>query len=113
MNDRIANVSQMRANDDLIVIACRSLVAAARIYDGDATSIVLFHIAIGKADLPQEFHAANLEPDEMVGVIDDAHLVSFRVAHADTSLAYWRGFLRTHSPLHRGLRFSRNDEMPS
>src|SRR2546430_12532334 len=29
-----------------------------------------------------QFDASNLEPDEIVGMIDHAHLICFRVAHA-------------------------------
>src|SRR3984893_19500023 len=105
----------MSAHDDFIVITRRSLVAAARIDHGDAAAIFCLHVAVGKTELPQQFHSADFKPNEVIGLIDNPHLVGFRVAHPNTSLSDHRVMVlaSTHSPFHTGLRFSRNDEMPS
>src|SRR3982074_630112 len=100
----------MSAHDDFIVITRRSLVAAARIDDGDAAAIFCLHVTIRKTELPQQFHPADFKPNEVIGMIDDAHLVGFRVAHPNTSLSdHWVMVLAsTHSPFHTGSRTSRN-----
>src|SRR6266496_1339120 len=100
----------MGTHDDLFVIACRGPIAAAGIRHGDETAVVLFHIAIGKTKLAQHLDAPDFEPHKMIGVIDHAHLVRFRITHAYASFA---NLARAHFPLHLGLRFSRKDEMPS
>ena len=41
---------------------------------------VFFHRSVGPARATQPVRPANLEPDQIVRVIDDAHLVGFRVA---------------------------------
>ena len=40
------------------------------------------HLPIAQARLPEELRAANLEIDQIVGMVDDRHLVSFTVANA-------------------------------
>src|SRR5580658_7212483 len=105
----------MGANDNLIVIASRSLVTAAGIDDSDAAAIVLLHFTIGEAQLPQQFHPANFKPHKVVGMIDHAHLVRLCISHPHAGLTDRRTVVRSfaHSPLQRGLRFSRNEETPS
>src|ERR1700745_3334088 len=49
----------------------------------------------------------------MVRVIDDAHLVRLGVAHAQPGFIEFIMMVRTHFPVHTGLRFSRNDMIPS
>src|ERR1700680_538878 len=115
LNQGLANVLQMRAYNNFIVVARRSLIAATGIDDGDAATIFCLHVAIRKPELPQQFYSADFEPHEVIGMIDHAHLVSLSVAHPQASLTDDRMIVCAsgHSPLHRGLRFSRNDEMPS
>jgi len=45
--------------------------------------VLQFHLLVVEAEGAHELHAADLEPDEVVGVVDDAHLVGFRVADAE------------------------------
>jgi len=44
--------------------------------------VFLFELAVGEPKRTQQFHAAKFKPDKIVGVVDDAHLISFRVPHA-------------------------------
>src|SRR5947208_408394 len=99
----------MRAHDDFVVISRRSLVAAASIHDRNKASIVLFHVAIGKAQLPQKFDSSHFEPNEIIRVIYNAHLIGFSIADSQAHFAR----VPAHLPLQRGLRFSRNEFMPS
>jgi hypothetical protein len=72
----------VRAHNDFIVIPRRGLVSATRVNNRNKTLVLPFHLAIRESQLSQEFHTPDLEPDEMVGMIDDSHLVSFGIAHA-------------------------------
>src|SRR5438270_11296972 len=46
-------------------------------------------------------------------MVNDAHLVGLCVAHTQPSFVYRMMVVAAHLPVHTGLRFSRNDEMPS
>src|SRR5579862_5306551 len=110
---------QVRAHDDLVIIVHRSTIAALRVDDRDTAVVFALHVFIAEAKLAKKFYAAYFEPDEMIRVIDDAHLVGFSIADADASFAdcclpIQLSIQRTsHRPVHFGLRFSRNDSMPS
>src|SRR6266478_408170 len=115
---------QVRAHNNLVIIVYGSPVAAPGIDYGDETVVFAFHIFIAETELAEEFHASHFKPDEMIGVIDDPHLVGFGIADADASfihrhsrgLIYFdrhRCMLPVHRPVHFGLRFSRNDSIPS
>ena len=71
-----------RADLHLIVVA-RALPVFAVRFDHRQLDAVVFHLAVGPAGLAQPVGAANLEPDQIVRVVDHAHLVGFGVAHAD------------------------------
>src|ERR1039458_168829 len=115
---------QVRAHDDLVIIMYGSLVAALGIDYGDEAVVFALHIFIAEAELAEEFHTSHFKPDEMIGVIDDAHLVGFGIAGADASFIHRRCCYLiyidrhrcigpVHRPVHFGLRFSRNDSIPS
>src|SRR5580692_11967399 len=105
----------MSAHHDFIVVARRRLVAATCVNHRDAAAIVFFHITIRKPELPQQFDATDFEPDKIIRMINNTHLVGFCVPHPHASLTDHGMMVSafTHSPPQRGLRFSRNDEMPS
>ena len=50
-----------------------------------------FQLAVGKAKRAQQFDAADLKPDQIVGIVDNAHLVGFSIAHADFGGDWHRG----------------------
>src|SRR5437763_11872807 len=105
----------MCAYDDLVVIAGWGFVPATSIYYSDKASVITLHIAIGKAQLPHQFHTPDFKPDEVIGMIDHAHLIGLSVAHPQPAFAS-RGLVIAsivHLPLHRGLRFSRDAVIPS
>src|ERR1019366_1082308 len=89
----LPDMFQIRAHDDLVIIVYRSLIAAAGIDYGDKAIVFALHIFIGKAELAEEFHSPHFKPDEMIGVIDDAHLVGFGVADANASFIYRRSLV--------------------
>ena len=77
----------LRPDLQLVVVARRPRVLAVR-FDHRQRHAGLLHLAIAPAERPQQVGARHLEPHEVVGVVDDAHLVGFRVADADGSR--WR-----------------------
>src|SRR5713101_1657538 len=103
---------QVRAHDNLVIIVYGSLVAALGIDDGDEAVVLALHVFIAEAKLAKEFDTAHFKPDEMIGMIDDAHLVGFGIADADASFIH-RCIALTHRPVHFGLRFSRKEVIPS
>src|SRR5208282_1321602 len=118
------NMLQIRAHDDLVIIVHGSLVAAAGIDHGDEAVVFPLHIFIAETELAKEFDSSHFKPDEMIGVIDDAHLVGFGIAHANAGFIHpgrcllvyidrHRCSRCTHRPFHFGFRFSRNDVIPS
>src|ERR1700682_4335068 len=115
---------QVSAHYNLVIIVYGSLVAAAGIDYGNEAVVFALHIFIAEAQLAEEFHTSHFKPDEMIGVIDDAHLVSFGIADANASFIHrhGRGLIYierhrcmgpAHRPVHFGLRFSRNASIPS
>src|SRR6266478_6188801 len=105
----------MRAHDDLVVISRRRLVAAACVHHGNEAFVIPLHVAVSKSQLTHQFHASDFKPDEVIGMIDHSHLIGLGVAHPQPALADYARVITpsAHLPLHRGLRFSRNDVMPS
>src|SRR6266404_6972873 len=115
---------QVRAHNNLVIIVYGSPVAAPGIDYRDETVVFALHIFIAETELAEEFHASHFKPDEMIGVIDDPHLVGFGIADADASFIHRhsRGLIcfdrhrcmpPAHRPVHFGLRFSKNASMPS
>src|SRR5450631_58583 len=122
VNHFLPDVFQVRAHDDLVIIVYGSLVAAAGIDYSDEAVVFALHIFIAEAELAKEFHPSHFKPDEVIGVINNAHLVGFSIADADPSFIHrrWGTYVDrcrcvgiVHRPVHFGLRFSRNDVMPS
>src|SRR4029079_5831762 len=94
-----ANRRQHRApgsHFDVVVVLRRFAIRAVR-FDPRQREAVDFHLAIVPARFAQQVGTPDFEPDEVVGVIDDAHLVGFGVAHADS-----RRGVRGGSRAHRG-----------
>ena len=59
------------------------LVAAIGFGDDDEAIVLDLHLLVFKAQLAAKLDAARFKPDEIICVIDDAHLVGFRITHAD------------------------------
>src|SRR5579864_9243395 len=122
VHQRLAHVPQIRADKHLIVVTGRRFVAAASVHDRDAAAIILFHFTIRKTQLSQKFHPSHFKPDKVIRVIDHAHLIGLGVAYAYLDLAHATRkriqggcilSMWAHRPLQRGLRFSRNELIPS
>ncbi len=81
--NRTADAGDACADDELVVVARGRLVARRGFDDGDHAAFLLLHGFVVEAHGADEFDAADFKPDEVVGVVDDAHLVGFGIAHAD------------------------------
>ena len=71
----------LRPDLQLVVVPRRPAILAVRL-DHRQRHARVFHLAIAPAERPQQVGARHLEPDEVVRVVDDAHLVGFGVADA-------------------------------
>ena len=66
VDDGIAHIQHFGAYHNLFIIVCRRAITAFGLGYGDEASVFALHIAIGKAQLPQQFDSAHFEPDEMI-----------------------------------------------
>lgn len=78
LDQRSAKLRYAGLNRKFIVVARRSFIANPRFHNGDAASFRL-HFGVLEAVLPHQLHATDLEPDEVVRVIHNPHLVRLRV----------------------------------
>jgi hypothetical protein len=81
-----ARLRDVGADDQFVVVAGGRLVACDGLYNGDAAAFFLLHGFVGEAELAHVFDAADFKPDQIVGMVDDAHLVGFGVADANAGL---------------------------
>ncbi len=75
--------SAFRADFQLIIVARGMMVLAVRLDHREADAFVL-ELAVAPSRMAQQVRPPDFEPDEVVGVIDDRHLIGFRVAYADS-----------------------------
>src|SRR5580704_2510524 len=76
---------------DFVVIARRAYVAAVGVHHGQPDAVRLLQIPITQTSSPAVFGPADLHPNEVIGVIDNPHLVGLGIADAKASL------MRCHS----------------
>src|SRR5215469_10700722 len=91
--ERAAKKFDSSTHENLIVITRRRLEAAPNFSYGDVAVVLLLHQAVLKAELAQEFDSSNLEPDNVIRMVNHAHLVGLRVAHANMGLTDVIGIL--------------------
>ncbi len=70
-----------RTDDDLVIVAKRNPVATADLDDDEKRSAA-FDLGVGDAGGAAEVSAADLEPDDVVRMMRDSHLVSLGIADA-------------------------------
>lgn len=75
-----ADVGDFREDDHLIVKARRTHVTAVRLRDRQKDAVFNFHFAVTKADRLAVFHASHFHPDQVVGVVNHAHLIGLGVS---------------------------------
>ena len=92
------------SDDDFLIEARREEVAAASFGDRQVDAILPLHLFVAEADRFAVLNARDLHPDQVVRIVDHAHLVGFGIAHPNT------GFVRRHriysfARLHSGPRY--------
>ena len=63
--------------------------------------MLLLQLAVGQPQRAQQFHAAHLKPDQVVGVVHDAHLVGLGIA--DSYLGGYRHSAFFQKPIHEAF----------
>jgi len=81
--DRAAQQGGTAFDQNLVVIAGRGAIAAGDFDHRENAAVLLFQLAVREAEGAEQFDAADFEPDEVVGIVDDAHLVGLCVADSD------------------------------
>jgi hypothetical protein len=76
----------MRANQKFVVVIGGRFVTAIGFGHDEKGVVLLFHVAVGESAGPAKLRSANLEPDKVISIIDNSHLVRFRVANAQERL---------------------------
>lgn len=77
-------LNDARRDDQIVFIAGRRQIPAISFGDYHIQSGLLLHIAIRESAVNAELAAADFKPDQVIGVIGDAHLVGFSVSDLDT-----------------------------
>lgn len=85
LNNRGAQAGDAGFDGDEVVVTSRRFVAAGGFDDGKMAVVLELHLAVFEAELAEKLDAANFGPDEVVGIVGDAHLVGFGVADAQGS----------------------------
>src|ERR1700674_626669 len=58
------------------------VIPAVRVSNHDPAVVLDLHSLVLEAQRAHQFHAADLEPDQVIRVVDHAHLIRLRVAYA-------------------------------
>src|SRR6266852_8716158 len=92
------------------------MIPAVGISDHDMAVVLNFHALVFDSQRANQLDAPNLEPDQIVRVINHAHLIRLGITHSYDRIMKFNhshvGYF-SRSPCHTGLRFSRNDARPS
>lgn len=86
LDDAAVGFADRCCDGDFVVVAGGGKIAAIGADDGEQKAFFEFHVAIADAGGAAIFGAADFHPDEIVGVVDDTHLVGFGVADAEAGL---------------------------
>ncbi len=71
------------ADGDEFIVASWMMIATMNVSDDDVGIVVEFHALVVETKGAHQFDATDFEPDEVVGVVDDAHLIGFGIANAN------------------------------
>jgi len=81
------------ADSEEFVVTGGMMIAAVGVGDNHVGVVLKLHLLVVEAEGAHELDAADLKPDEEVGVVNNAHLIGFGVAHADGDVMmseHWR-----------------------
>src|SRR6266481_3642605 len=112
-HDAIAGLRNTRSHPQQFVVTRWRKIPATGFGYHDVAVIFGFHLLVFEAERAHQFDAADFKPDQVVGVIDHAHLIGFGVPHSNRRVVIRLAGIESHSSFQTGLRFSRNDATPS
>ena len=69
------------AHGEEFIVAGGVMIAAMNVGNDDEGIVLDFHEFVIEAERAHQFDAADFKPDQVIGVIHNAHLVGFGVAH--------------------------------
>ncbi|MCU1259164.1 MAG: molybdopterin synthase subunit MoaD / molybdopterin synthase subunit MoaE [Bryobacterales bacterium] len=75
-----------RSDQHLVVETGGAEVAAVRFHYDQEEAVLALHVAVSEAERAAEIDAGDFHPDQVIRVINDAHLVGFGVANTHTGL---------------------------
>src|SRR5205823_2959816 len=84
-------LDHLRPYRKLIIITRRGLVSAVHVHHGHEKPVRL-HLAVIHTVFPAKFAPSRLEPHEVVGVMDHAHLVRLKITDTDGEIYGWGRF---------------------
>jgi hypothetical protein len=85
-----AGLRNPRPNHDLVVVAGGEQEPATHLRNRQQDALGL-HVAVADTPLAAELDSTHFHPDQVVRVIHHAHLVRFRIPHADLRVAVVHG----------------------
>src|SRR5215467_10397661 len=91
-----ARLDDPRANDDLVVVPGRAVILHARFDYWQMRVFLPLHVAVIKPVIAAQFDPADLEPDQVIRVINNAGLIGLGVADAQPRLAPFVMFSFVH-----------------
>ena len=103
-DETVSGVGNRGCNGDLVIETRRADISALRFRDGQKNVITDFHVLIIEANRLTIFYARNFHPYQVVGVIDNAHLVSFGITDANGTQV-WRHYLNCRWHVSRLVSF--------
>src|ERR1700730_262906 len=115
-NGAVSRLRNACAHAEYLVIESGGVVVAAHVDNHDMAVVLDFHALVLDAPRAHQLYAANFEPNQVIRVVDHAHLIGFRVAHSYRRVVMLHGL---HDPDYSGLpcqiglRFSRKEATPS
>jgi len=68
---------------DFVVIAGGAEIAAIDGGDGEEDAVIALQVFVAEAVGAAVIDAGDFHPDEVIGVVDDAHLIGFGITHAN------------------------------
>src|SRR3990172_8493928 len=83
--------SDVGAYHQFVVIISWGFVATIGLCHHKKSVVVLLHIAVRESSRPTKLGSTNFEPDKIVCIIDDSHLISFRITYTQKAFVPFTG----------------------
>lgn len=95
LNQPGIGADDFRFNQDFVIVTGRGEKTALRFDDGKQNSLRVLQVLIVEAARPNQFYPSDFHPDEVIGMIDDPHLIGFGISHAKADLVPGHGYQGT------------------